>query len=101
MFPKAILIFLASISCAFALEWRNSLKPSKLNNNTQISLLDAAGIPRHRIVIPAEVKLEIRDKLDYINISERMIYPGLDGICKWITRRYAALGPLYNSKMND
>ena len=54
MFPKAILIFLASISCAFAIEWRNSLKPSKLDNNTQISLLDAAGIPRHRIVIPAE-----------------------------------------------
>jgi len=49
-----------------------------------------------RIVIPAEVKLEIRDKLDYINISERMIYPGLSGICKWITRRYAALGPRYN-----
>ena len=24
-----------------------------------------------------------------------MIYPGLDGICKWITRRYAALGPRY------
>ena len=49
-----------------------------------------------RIVIPAEVKLEIRDKLDYINISERMIYPGLSGICRWITRRYAALGPRYN-----
>ena len=25
-----------------------------------------------------------------------MIYPGLDGICKWITRRYAALGPRYH-----
>ena len=54
-----------------------------------------------RIIIPAEVKLEIRDKLDYINISERMIYPGLDGICKWITRRYAALGPKYNKDRND
>ena len=54
-----------------------------------------------RIVIPAKVKLEIRDKLDYINISERMIYPGLDGICKWITRRYAALGPKYNKDRND
>lgn len=51
-----------------------------------------------RIIIPAEVKLEIRDKLDYINISERMIYPGLDGICKWITRRYAALGPRYHQQ---
>jgi len=51
----------------------------------------------YRIIIPKEVKLEIRDKLDYINISERMIYPGLDGICKWITRRYANLGPKYNN----
>ena len=49
-----------------------------------------------RIIIPKEIKLEIRDKLDYINISERMIYPGLDGIAKWITRRYANLGPTYN-----
>ena len=54
-----------------------------------------------KIVIPARVKLEIRDKLDYINISERMIYPGLDGICKWITRRYAALGPRYNRNQNE
>ena len=51
-----------------------------------------------RIVIDHKAKLEIRDKLDYINISERMIYPGLDGICKWIARRYAPLGPLYNAK---
>ena len=50
-----------------------------------------------KIIIPKDVKLEIRDKLDYINISERMIYPGLDGVCRWITRRYAALGPKYNA----
>ena len=49
-----------------------------------------------KIIIPKEVKLELRDKLDYINISERLIYPGLDGICKWITRRYSDLGPKYN-----
>ena len=48
-----------------------------------------------------EIKLEIRDKLDYINISERMIYPGLDGICKWITRRYSNLGPVYNRKEEE
>lgn len=51
-----------------------------------------------KIIIPKEVKLEIRDKLDYINISERLIYPGLDGICSWITRRYSDLGHLYNKK---
>lgn len=51
-----------------------------------------------KIIIPKEVKLELRDKLDYINISERLIYPGLDGICKWITRRYSDLGPKYNKK---
>ncbi len=44
-----------------------------------------------KIVIPKEVKKEIRDKLDYINISERLLYPGLDGICSWITRHYADL----------
>ena len=49
-----------------------------------------------RLIIDHRAKLEIRDKLDYINISERMIYPGLDGICKWIARRYAPLGPMYN-----
>lgn len=59
-------------------------------------LIEKKRIECNRIIIPKEVKLEIRDKLDYINISERMIYPGLDGVCRWITRRYAALGPIYN-----
>ena len=54
-----------------------------------------------RIVIPKEVKLEIRDKLDYINVSERLIYPGLDGISKWITRRYSDLGPKFNANRKD
>ena len=54
-----------------------------------------------RLIIKKEAKLEIRDKLDYINISERMIYPGLDGICKWIARRYAPLGPIYNAPKED
>ncbi len=61
-----------------------------------IDSLPDAGDAFLRIIIPARVKLEIRDKLDYINISERMIYPGLDGICRWIARRYAPLGPRFH-----
>ena len=42
-----------------------------------------------KIIIPKELKWEIRDKLDQANISERVIYPGLDGISKWLKRWYS------------
>ncbi len=42
----------------------------------------------YKIIIPPSAKLEIRDKLDQININERIIYPGLDGLCKWLCRHY-------------
>ena len=61
-------------------------------------ILEQQEIDYYKIIIPREVKLEIRDKLDYINISERMLYPGLDGICRWIARQYSALGPKYNRR---
>jgi len=44
-----------------------------------------------RIVIPASVRLEIRDKLDILNITERLIYPGLDGLSRWLKRYYSPL----------
>ena len=59
-------------------------------------IMEKHSIEYTRIIIPKKIKLEIRDKLDYINISERLIYPGLDGVCRWITRRYADLGPRFN-----
>lgn len=64
-------------------------------------LLDASGDYCVKMIIPNHVKLEIRDKLDYVNVSERMIYPGLDGVCKWITRQYSDLGPIYNRKREN
>lgn len=41
-----------------------------------------------KIIIPSNLKLEIRDKLDQANINERMIYPGLQGISAWLKRYY-------------
>lgn len=41
-----------------------------------------------KIVIPAEVKWEVRDKLDQSNITERVLFPGLDGLSCWLRRHY-------------
>jgi hypothetical protein len=41
-----------------------------------------------RVVIPSEIKWEIRDKLDQCNLNERVFYPGLDGLSKWLNRNY-------------
>lgn len=41
-----------------------------------------------KVIIPGHLKWEIRDKLDQSNITERVLFPGLDGMCKWLSRQY-------------
>lgn len=41
-----------------------------------------------RIVIPAECKLEFRDRLAQANITAKSLFPGLDGITAWLCEYY-------------
>jgi hypothetical protein len=41
-----------------------------------------------KIVIPAALKWEVRDKLDQANVTERVLFPGLDGLSRWLARQY-------------
>jgi len=41
-----------------------------------------------RYIIKKEIRWQIRDMLDHQNVSERIVYPGLDGLSKWLGRHY-------------
>ncbi len=50
-----------------------------LNQNTEHTV---------RYIIKKELRWRIRDMLDQLNINERIVYPGLDGLSKWLARHY-------------
>jgi hypothetical protein len=80
-----------------------SLDQRIVNQYALFSLLSTAGAePRawleshpeiSRLVrIEARAKLEIRDKLDQANVTERVLFPGMDGLCRWLARYYQTRG---------
>lgn len=52
------------------------------------SFLDKELSSTVRYVISKDIRWEIRDMLDSLNISERLLYPGLEGISRWLARHY-------------
>lgn len=47
-----------------------------------------SDITAYKYIIPCKMKWYFRDFLDHANISERILFPGLDGLCKWLARAY-------------
>ena len=41
-----------------------------------------------KYIIDKKLRWRVRDMLDQLNMSERIVYPGLDGLSKWIARHY-------------
>ena len=41
-----------------------------------------------KYLLRKEIKWRIRDMLDQMNMNERTIMPGLDGLCSWLQRHY-------------
>lgn len=65
-----------------------------LNPNTdKLAWLNKHPTLVKKIIIPHALKWEIRDKLDQANITERIIYPGLDGVSRWLARWYSEKNP--------
>lgn len=41
-----------------------------------------------KYVIDKKLRWRVRDMLDHMNINERIMYPGLDGLSAWLKRHY-------------
>lgn len=63
-----------------------SLVPMELNDIEDF--LDKRTENTIKYVIDKKLRWRVRDMLDQLNMSERIVYPGLDGLSKWISRHY-------------
>ena len=60
--------------------------PSNIDNVSD--LLRDSPVETVKYVIDKSLRWQLRDILDQFNVNERIIYPGLDGLSRWIARHY-------------
>ena len=69
----------------------NQFAVFSMMSNPQFAFQEWLGtVPElgRKLVIDAGLKWEIRDKLDQANVTERVLFPGLDGLSRWLARHY-------------
>ncbi len=64
-----------------------SLVPAGIKDLAQY-LDDLKDVETKKYIIDKKIRWALREYLDQFNMSERTIYPGLDGIAKWLARHY-------------
>lgn len=89
--PKAIFFEPPSIDGRITNQFAyfSALSDKTLNFTDWLLSPEISKVVRSRmIIIPKELKWEVRDKLDQSNINERILFPGIEGLCSWLRRHY-------------
>lgn len=66
---------------------RSIFSLTTLNVNIE-EYFDKNNIAAYKYIIPSDIKRELRNILDHSNITERIVFPGLEGLCQWLARTY-------------
>lgn len=75
-----------NIDSRIAYQW-SIFSLSKINTNIE-EYFNTSDITVYKYIIPQAIKVHFRNILDHSNISERVLFPGLEGLCNWLARMY-------------